>query len=87
MTPELSYFIPGSLEDTDKHIEVADRHHVTAKKTGQVQIKLCNDHGYPFISTLHKVLWAPDLCDILFSIIVLMNSGHNCLLHIGFCTV
>ena len=32
MTPEVSYFIPVSLEDTDKHIEVADRHHVSAKQ-------------------------------------------------------
>ena len=32
MTPEVSDFIPGSLEDTDKYIEVADRHHVTAKQ-------------------------------------------------------
>ena len=36
MTPEVSYFILGLLEDTDKHIEVADRHHVTAKQKGQV---------------------------------------------------
>ena len=34
MTPEVSDFIPGSLEDTDKYIEVADGHHVTAKKKG-----------------------------------------------------
>ena len=32
MTPELSDFIPGSLEDTYKYIEVADGHHVTAKQ-------------------------------------------------------
>ena len=31
MTPEVLNFIPGSLEDTDKYIEVADRHHITAK--------------------------------------------------------
>ena len=31
MTPEVTDFIPGSLEDTDKFIEVADGHHVTAK--------------------------------------------------------
>ena len=31
MTPEVSYFIPVSLEDTDKHIKVADGHHVMAK--------------------------------------------------------
>ena len=37
--PEVSDFIPGSLEDTDKYIEVADGHHVTAKQKGQVRIK------------------------------------------------
>ena len=31
MKPEVSDFIPGSLEDTDKHLEVADGHHATAK--------------------------------------------------------
>ena len=32
MKPEFSYFIPGQLEDTDKHIEVADGYHITAVK-------------------------------------------------------
>ena len=32
MTPEVSYFIPVSLEDTDKYIEVVDRHQVVAKQ-------------------------------------------------------
>ena len=36
MAPEFLDFIPGSLEDTDKFIEVADGHHVTAKQKGQV---------------------------------------------------
>ena len=31
MTPEVADFIPGSLEDTDKFIEVADGCHVTTK--------------------------------------------------------
>ena len=31
MTPHVLDFIPGSLEDMDKHIEVTDGHHVTAK--------------------------------------------------------
>ena len=87
MTPEVSDFIPGSLEDTDKHIEVADGHHVTAKQKGQVRIKMCDDHGDPFIATLHNVLLAPDLCDRLFSIITLMNLGHTCLFPKRFCTV
>ena len=66
MTPEVSDFISDSLEDTNKHIEVADRHHVTAKQKGQEQIKMCDDHGYPFIAPLHSVLLAPDLCGRLF---------------------
>ena len=87
MKPEVSYFIPGSLEDTDKYIEVADGNHVTAKQKGQVRMKMCDDNGKPFIPTLHNVLLAPDLCDRLFSIITLMNSVHTCIFHKGFCTV
>ena len=36
MTPQVSYFITGSLEDTDKHIEVGDGYHVTAGGKGQL---------------------------------------------------
>ena len=39
ITPEISNFIPGSLVETDKYIEVADGNFFTAKKTGEVQIK------------------------------------------------
>ena len=84
MTPEVSDFITGSLEDTDKYIEVADRHHVTAKQKGQVRIKMCDDNGDNFIATLHNVLLVPYLCDRLFSIITSMKSGHTYLLHKGF---
>ena len=45
MTPEVTNFIPGSLEDTDKFIEVADGHHVTAKQKGSVHIKMFDDNG------------------------------------------
>ena len=31
MMPEVSYFITGSLDNIDKHIDVADGHHVTEK--------------------------------------------------------
>ena len=51
MTPQVLDFIPGSLEDTDKNIEVADGHRITAKKKGQVQIKMCNENKDNFIST------------------------------------
>ena len=87
MTLEVSDFISGLLEDADKHIEVADRHHVTAKQKVQVQIKMCANNRDPFIVTLYNVLLARDLCGGLFSIITLMNLGHTCLFHKGFCTV
>ena len=87
MTPEVSNFIPISLEDTDKYIEVADGHHVTAKQKGQVQIKMCNANVKTFTATLYNVLLAPDLCNRLFLIIMLMKAGHTCLSHKRFCTV
>ena len=39
MTPEVTDFIPGSLEDRDKFIEVADGHNVTVKKKVQYVYK------------------------------------------------
>ena len=59
MTPEVSVCVPGSLEDTDKYIEVADGHHVMAKQKGQVRIQMCDDSGKKFIATLYNVLLAP----------------------------
>ena len=87
MKPQVSYFIPVSLKETDKYIEVVDGNHVTENQKGQVQIKMCNNNGDTFIVTLHNVLLATDLCDRLFSVITLINSVHTCLFHKGFCTV
>ena len=87
MTLEVSVFIPGSFEDADKYIEVADGHHVTTKQKRQVLIKMSDNNEDPFIATLHNVLLTQDLCDRLFSIITLINAGPTCLFHKGFCTV
>ena len=38
ITPQVSGFIPSSLEDKDKHIEVENRHHITEKQKVQVII-------------------------------------------------
>ena len=65
MTPQVSYFIPLLLEDTDKYIGFADGHQVTAKKNRQVQIKMCDDNGDSFIMKFHNVLLALDVCDSL----------------------
>ena len=86
MTPAVSDLIPGSLEDTDKYTEVADGNHVKTKQKGQVQIRMCVDNGNPLIATLYNVLLAPDLCDRLFLIITLINSGHTCIFHKYFFT-
>ena len=87
MMPEVQDFIPCPLDNTDKHIEVVDGHHVMGGKKGQVRIKMCNDNGDTFISTLNNLLLAPDLCNGLFFVIMLMNSGHTCLFQKGVCTV
>ena len=58
-----------------------------AKQIGQVQIKMCDDIGDTFIATLHNVLFAPDLCNGLFSIITIMNLVHTCLFCKEFFTV
>ena len=71
----------------DIYIEVADGHHVTAKKKGQVQIKICDNNGNQFIATLHNTLLAPDLCNRLFSIIMLIHLRHTFLFCKEFCTV
>ena len=48
---------------------------------------MCDDNRKYFIATLYNVLLAQDLWYRLFSIIKLMNAGHTCLFHKGFCTV
>ena len=48
---------------------------------------MCDNNGKTFIATLYHVLLALDLCDRLFSIIMLMNVGHTCFFHKVFCTV
>ena len=52
MTPEVTDFIPGSLEDTDKFIVVTDRNHVTAKQKGSVRIQMCDYNRNTFVATL-----------------------------------
>ena len=64
-----------------------DGHHVTEKQKGSVRLQMCNDYRNKFIANLYNVLLAPDLCNRIFSIITLMNAGHTCLSHRGFCTM
>ena len=80
-------FDTGSLVGTDKYIEFADGNLLTAKQTGEVQITMYEDNGKPFIYTLYNILFAPDLCDQLFSIVTLINLGHTCLFHKWFCMI
>ena len=46
--------------------KVVEGHHITAKQKVQVKIKMFNDNGYTFITTLYNVLLAPDMYDGLF---------------------
>ena len=57
MTPQILDFIPGLLEDTDKHIKFTDRHHVMAKQKGQVQIKMWDDNRDLFLRHFTTYFW------------------------------
>ena len=46
-----------------------------------------DDNGESFIATLYNIIFSLDLCNQLFSIITLNNSGHTCLFYQYFCTV
>ena len=87
MTPQVSDHIPGLLEYTDKHIEVADGYQVTAKQKRTNSNKIYGDNGDNVIATLHSVILAPDIWDRLFSITMLMNLGHTCLFQKWVCMV
>ena len=56
MTPEISYFILVSLVKTDKCIELSYEPFFTAKQTGEVQIKIRDNNGKPFVDTLYKCI-------------------------------
>ena len=58
MTPQVTDSIPDSLEETGKYIEVAGRHHITSKKKGQVQIKMCDNKIDIFIATFWHQIYA-----------------------------
>ena len=48
---------------------------------------MCDNNRETFIATFHNVLFALDLCNRLFSIIMLMNSGNYSLFQKVFCAV
>ena len=87
LTPEISDFVPGSLSDRDKYIEVSGGHLITSKTKVEVCIKICDDNGKPSIATIYNFLPVPDLCNSLFSVIMLMNLVHTCLFRGSFCMV
>ena len=63
--------------ETDKCMKVSDGNFITAKQTGEVKIKMCDDHGKIFIVMLYNVSLAPDLCNQVFFIITSMNLVHT----------
>ena len=87
MIPEISDFIPVSLAETYQYIKVPDGHIIIEKQTEKFQIEMRDYNGKPFIAMLYSVLLVPDLCDQIFSIIKLMNSGHTCLSCKRFCAI
>ena len=58
MTPDISYFVPVSLVETEKYIEVAYGNYVTEKQIGQVKIRILDDSSKVFIAMLYNILFA-----------------------------
>ena len=75
------------MVEIDKYINVVHGNLVAAKQTGEVQIKMRDENGEPFIDILYNLLLAPEFCNQLFSIIASMNLVHTCIFHKGFCTI
>ena len=86
MTPEISDFISFSLV---KQINILKlQMGFFHRKTNRISSnKTSNNNNKPFIAVLYNVIFAPDLCDWLFSIIMLMNLVHIYLFHKGLCTL
>ena len=61
MAPEIQDFIPGPFAETGKYIEDVYENFFTVRQTVEVQIKMCDDNGKSFITTLFNVILAPDL--------------------------
>ena len=47
---------------------------------------MCNNNGDTFYRNIVQRTFDIDLCNRLFSMIMLMNLGHTCLFNKGFCT-
>ena len=69
MAPDISDFIPVSMLERYKYIEATDGHLVTAKKTGEAQIKMYDDNGKPFIATLYTILFLQNFAIDYFTIL------------------
>ena len=49
MTPNISDLMLVSVVEIDKYIKIADRNFFIEKQTGEVQIKMCDNSGKPFV--------------------------------------
>ena len=54
------------MVETDKYIEVTNRHVVSAKQPGEAQIHIRGDNGKPFISALYNVFLSRLVWSIIF---------------------
>ena len=75
MKPKFSDFVPTSLVETDKYIEVADGYFLTSKQTGEFQINMRDNNCKTFIATLYNVLFTPDLSESIIFISYVNEFG------------
>ena len=77
MTPYRTDFIPDSIQQIRKVVEVADGYNVPANHSGTVIIKTKNDAGKNITLRLLDVLHVPNLERRLFSLLSLIDQNHD----------
>ena len=77
MTPYKSDFQQGSETQEDKAVEVADGFTVPSTLSGTVIIHVTSDQGDPIHIRIQGVLHVPELSRRLFSLMALIQDGHD----------
>ena len=77
MTQYKDDFMPGSEKPETKSVEVADGFAVSAPSSGTVIIDVVTDQNDDIKIRIHNVLYVPGLAQRLFSLMSLIEEGHN----------
>ena len=79
MTPHVTDFLPDSLIDTNKIVEIADGSEASCTLHGSVLLNMLDDRGEQIQGEMEGVLYIKGLTQRLFSVPTFKNQGHHVL--------